>query len=81
MNRQSLDPKQVQILLESVSKKVGIPAQQLQSELESGKYDKVLHGLSSKDAATLQKVLQNPKMLDKLIRSPQAKALYEKLQK
>ena len=47
--------------------------------MESGKYDKVLKNMSQKDSAMLQKVMQNPKMVEKLISSPQAKALYQKL--
>lgn len=79
MDRQKLDPKQVDQLLMTASKKLGVPPQQLKSELESGKYDKVLSNMSQKDSAMLQKVLQNPKMVEKLISSPQAKALYQKL--
>lgn len=79
MDRQKLDPKQVDQLLAAASKKLGVPPQQLKAELESGKYDKVLSNMSQKDSAMLQKVLQNPKMVEKLISSPQAKALYQKL--
>ena len=61
------------------AKNVGVPPEQLRSELESGKYDKVLKNMSQKDSAMLQKVMQNPKMMEKLISSPQAKALYQKL--
>lgn len=79
MDRQKLDPKQVDQLLMAASKKLGVPPQQLKAELESGKYDKVLKNMSQKDSAMLQKVLQNPKMVEKMISSPQAKALYQKL--
>lgn len=79
MDRQKLDPKQVDQLLEAASKKLGVPPHQLKAELESGKYDKVLKNMNQKDSAMLQKVLQNPKMVEKLISSPQAKALYQKL--
>lgn len=79
MDRQKLDPKQVDQLLTAASKKLGVPPQQLKEELESGKYDKVLKNMNQKDSAMLQKVLQNPKMVEKLISSPQAKALYQKL--
>ena len=79
MDRQKLDPKQVDQLLTAASKKLGVPPQQLKNELESGKFDKVLGNMSQKDSAMLQKVLQNPKMAEKLINSPQAKALYQKL--
>ena len=40
---------------------------------------KKLKNMSQKDSAMLQKVMQNPKMMEKLISSPQAKALYQKL--
>ena len=79
MERKNLNPKQVDQLLRAASKKLGVPPEQLKSELESGKYDKVLKNMSQKDSAMLQKVMQNPKMVEKLISSPQAKALYQKL--
>ena len=79
MERKNLNPKQVDQLLQAASKKLAVPPEQLKSELESGKYDKVLKNMSQKDSAMLQKVMQNPKMVEKLISSPQAKALYQKL--
>ena len=78
MERKNMNPQQVDQLLQAASKKLGVPPEQ-RSELESGKYDKVLKNMSQKDSAMLQKVMQNPKMMEKLISSPQAKALYQKL--
>ncbi|WP_301844916.1 hypothetical protein [uncultured Ruminococcus sp.] len=79
MDRQKLDPKQVDQLLAAAGKKLGVPPAQLRQELESGKYDKVLKNMSLKDSAMLQKVLKNPEMVEKLVSSPQAQALYQKL--
>ena len=79
MERKNMNPQQVDQLLQAASKKLGVQPEQLRSELESGKYDKVLKNMSQKDSAMLQKVMQNPKMMEKLISSPQAKALYQKL--
>ena len=79
MERKNMNPQQVDQLLQAASEKLGVPPEQLRSELESGKYDKVLKNMSQKDSAMLQKVMQNPKMMEKLISSPQAKALYQKL--
>ena len=79
MERKNMNPQQVGQLLQAASKNLGVPPEQLRSELESGKYDKVLKNMSQKDSAMLQKVMQNPKMMEKLISSPQAKALYQKL--
>ena len=64
MDRQKLDPKQVDQLLAAAGKKLGVPPAQLRQELESGKYDKVL---------------KNPEMVEKLVSSPQGQALYPKL--
>ena len=64
MERKNLNPKQVDQLLQAASKKLGVPPEQLKSELESGKYDKVLKNMSQKDSAMLQKVMQNPKMVE-----------------
>jgi len=66
MERKNMNPQQVDQLLQAASKKLGVPPEQLRSELESGKYDKVLKNMSQKDSAMLQKVMQNPKMMEKL---------------
>ncbi len=79
MDRKNMDPKQVNQLLQAASKKLGVAPETLKTELESGKYDQILKNMSQKDSAMLQKVLKNPKMMEKLISSPQAKALYQKL--
>ena len=79
MECKNMNPKQVDQLLQAAGKKLGVPPEQLRSELESGKYDKILKNMSQKDSAMLQKVMQNPKLMEKMISSPQAKALYQKL--
>ena len=56
MERKNMNPQQVDQLLQAASKKLGVPPEQLRSELESGKYDKVLKNMSQKDSAMLQKV-------------------------
>ncbi len=66
-------------LLSVVSKKLGIPPEQLRKELEAGKFDNALKSMSSADAAKFQQAVQNPQIVDKLMSSPQAKALYQKL--
>ncbi|MBE6849074.1 MAG: hypothetical protein E7502_04105 [Ruminococcus sp.] len=66
-------------LLAVVSKKLGVPPEQLRKELESGKFDSALRNLSSADAQKFQQAIRNPKLVEKLMSAPQAKALYEKL--
>ena len=52
MDRQKLDPKQVDQLLAAAGKKLGVPPAQLRQELES------------KESAMLQMVLKNPVMVE-----------------
>lgn len=79
MERQKLDPNQVNQLLDAASKKLGVPPQQLKAELETGKYDAMLKNMSPAQTAMMKNVLENPKKLEKLINSPQAKALLQKM--
>ena len=51
MERKNMNPQQVDQLLQAASKKLGVPPEQLRSELESGKYKKNTH--SAKTAAAV----------------------------
>lgn len=66
-------------LLQVVSKKLGVSPEQLRRELESGKFDHALQNMSSSDAQKFQQAIRNPQIVEKLMSTPQAKALYEKL--
>lgn len=79
MNMNNIDPKNISGLLEVVSKKIGVSPEKLKQELESGKFDSALNGMSSSDAAKFQQAINNPKIVEKLMSTPQAKALYKKL--
>ncbi len=68
-------------LLQVVSKKLGMPPEQLRRELESGKFDHALQNLSGSDAQKFRQAINNPQIVEKLMSAPQAKALYEKLSK
>ncbi len=79
MNKNNIDPKALGGLLDAVSKKLGVPSQQLRKELESGKFDSAIAGMSEKDAVKFKQAVNNPKLVEKLMSTPQAKALYKKL--
>ncbi len=79
MNKNNFDPKQLNGLLNVVSKKIGIPPEQLKKELEEGKFDSALSAMSAGESAKFQQVMKNPQMIEKLMSTPQAKALYQKL--
>lgn len=79
MNKNNIDPKGLNGLLDIVSKKIGVAPEKLKQELESGKFDSAIAGMSKSDAAKFQQALNNPKLVEKLMSTPQAKAIYKKL--
>ena len=64
MNINNIDPKKLSGLIGAVSKKIGVPPEKLQKELEEGRF---------------QQAINNPKLVEKMMSTPQAKALYQKL--
>lgn len=70
---------QLTALLNTVGSKLGMSPEQLRKELEAGKFDRALAGMDEKSAAKFRQVLADPKKLDQIMSSRQAKALYEKL--
>lgn len=75
----NIDPKKIAALLNVVSQKIGVPSEKLKKELEEGKFDSALSAMSPNDAAKFQQAVNNPQIVEKMMSSPQAKALYEKL--
>lgn len=70
---------QLQAMLQVVSSKLGIPADTLRQELQTGKFDKAIASMNQQEASKFKQVLDNPQLLNKMMNSRQAKALYEKL--
>ncbi len=79
MNGNNIDPKKINGLLEAVSKKIGVPPDKLKKELEAGKFDSAISAMNKNDAAKFQQAVNNPKLVEKMMSTPQAKALYKKL--
>lgn len=79
MNRNNIDPMKASGLINVISKKIGVAPDQLRKELESGKFDNTLSAMNQKDAAKFQQALNNPKLVEKMMSTPQAQALYKKL--
>ena len=70
---------QLQSMLRIVGQKLGMEPETLRKELEQGKFDRAIAGLSPQDADKFRQALADPAKLKKLLSSRQAKALYEKL--
>lgn len=79
MNSNNIDPKKVNGLLTAISKKIGVSPEKLKSELEAGKFDSALSAMSKSDAQKFQQAINNPKLVEKMMSTPQAKSLYKKL--
>ena len=77
--KNDIDPKKVAGLLNVVSKKIGVPPEKLRKELEEGKFDSALSAMNKNDAAKFRQAVSNPGIVEKMMSSPQARALYEKL--
>lgn len=75
----NIDPKKADGLLKAVSKKIGVPPETLKQQLEQGKFDNALNSMNQSDAAKFQQVMNNPKLMEKFMSTPQVQALYNKL--
>lgn len=79
MDKKSFDENKVNALLGAVSKKIGVSSDQLRKELAEGKFDSALASMNKNDASKLQRVMNDPKLIEKMMSTPQAQALYKKL--
>jgi len=76
-----MNPQALQALLGMASKKLGTTPDVLQKQLQDGTFEKALSNMSGTDATMLKKALSDPKTAEKILSTPQAKAIYKKLQK
>ncbi len=80
-NSNQMNPQALQALLGMASKKLGTTPDVLQKQLQDGTFEKALSNMSGTDATMLKKALSDPKTAEKILSTPQAKAIYKKLQK
>lgn len=79
-NLNQMNPQALQALMGIASKKLGTTPEVLQKQLQDGTFEKALGNMPGNDAAKLKQALSNPKTAEKILSSPQAKAIYKKLQ-
>ncbi len=72
-------PENLEGLLKVVSKKLGMSPESLRKDLQAGKFDNAMRNMSPQESAKFQQAVQNPQIVEKLMSTPQAKALYQKL--
>lgn len=79
MERSSMNNQQLENVLNAVSGKLGVSPDELQKALQSGSLDAAIKNMGKKEQQRLSSIMQNREQMEKLMNSPQAKALYEKL--
>ena len=79
MERKEIDEKKLSGLLNALSGKIGVSPEKLRKELEDGKFDSALSAMNKNDAEKFRRVVNDPKLIEKMMSTPQAQALYKKL--
>lgn len=79
MKMNNVDPQKMNALLNVVGNKLNMSPEQLKKELEEGKFDKAIGNMKPDEAEKFNAVMKNPKLLDSIMSTPQAKELYRKL--
>lgn len=71
--------KELNAMLDALSKKMGTTPQDLKQSAQNGQLDRIIRSLNPNDSQKLQEVLQNPEAANQLLNSPQAQQLIKKL--
>ena len=75
----NVNPKNLDALLKVVSTKLNVPADVLKSQLENGQFDSAINNMNNDEAMKFRQVMNNPKLAEKIMTTPQAQELYRKL--
>lgn len=73
------NPKALKALLDIASQKLGTTPETLQRQLQVGTFEKALSAMPGSEAQKLRQALSNPKTAEKILSTPQAQAIYKKL--
>ncbi len=73
------DSPEMNALLSTVGKKLGMSPEKLKKELQEGKFDNAIKNMSASDSMKFRQALANPKIIEQMMSTPQAQALYRKL--
>ena len=71
--------KQMQEILNSLSKRLGENPEKLKQNMQNGDMSKVLNNMSPKQANKINEILNDKEKTEKLLKTPQAQALLKKL--
>ncbi len=71
--------KQIQDLINSLSKRLGENPDKLKANAQQGDISKILNKMDSNQAQKIQEILNDREATEKLLKTPQAQALLKKL--
>lgn len=71
--------KQIQDILNSLSKRLGENPDTLKRNAQNGDISKILNQMDSKQAQKVQNILNDKEQTEKILKTPQAQALLKKL--
>ena len=75
MDNMNFSSDQINSLLNVAASRLGTSPEKLRSQLESGSLEDVINGLNSSGGSKLSQLLSNPKAVESLLNSPQARQL------
>ncbi|MFA5658138.1 MAG: hypothetical protein WC900_02515 [Oscillospiraceae bacterium] len=75
----NLNPKALEAMLNVVSQKLGTSPEELKKNLESGNVNDVVKGMNDEQSDKLRQALNNRKLQEKIMSSPEAQELMKKL--
>lgn len=78
-NFEKPDSRTLSALLKIASAKLGTTPETLEAQLKDGTFDKALANMKGAEAAKLKAALSDPRSAQRILSTPQAKALYKKL--
>lgn len=71
--------KQIQDIINSLSKRLGENPDKLKQNAQSGDIGKILNQMDRKQAQKVQNILNDKEQTERLLKTPQAQALLKKL--
>ena len=71
--------KQIQEIIDSLSKRLGESPDTLKKNAQNGDISKILNQMDSKQAQKVQNILNDKEQTEKILKTPQAQALLKKL--
>lgn len=71
--------KQIQDILNSLSKRLGEDPEKLKANAQSGNMSKMLDNMDKKQADKIQEILNDKEKTEQILKTPQAQALIKKL--